>query len=204
MDALDTPTLDPDLPAGYDPRSNPPSEGSFTQTYGFPMMMLSGAIAGIGDILNSKNQAAALKTQANYQTWAAGEQLHRAQLETVQVQQQTDAQLMAVGTRTNEQIGAQRTGYASQGVNVNAGTPLAEQEQAGRISAIDSMTIRNNAALKAWGINTGATEAATQERFAALGEKAQATQSLALGGAKAANDILAQEDQYLSMKARGY
>ena len=183
--------------------TNTGTPASFAQTYGFPMMMLSGAIAGVGDLLNGQNQAAALKTQANYQTWAAGQDLNRAKLQTTQVQQETQARLMAAGTVANRTIGAQRTGYASQGVNVASGTPLAEQVQTGQMSAIDSLTIRNNASLKAWGINTGAEQESTQATFAALGERAQASQSLALGGAKAANDILSQEDQYLSSRQRG-
>ena len=176
---------------------------SFMQTYGFPMMMLSGLAAGIGDIVAGENQAASLRTQAKYKTWAAGENIHRAQTQTQQVQQQTDAQIAANGNRANSIVGAQRAGYANQGVNVNSGTPLALQVQTGEISNIDALTIRNNAALKAWGIQTSAQNEAAGQKFGAISDEAEAQQSLALGGAKVAGQVLRSVDTYNS-RSRGF
>lgn len=169
--------------------------------YGFHMMMASAAISGIGDILSAQNQANALQTQSKFNQFQSQVTLQRANVAEQANEQAEGAELQQSGSHANAIIGAQRAAYGSQGVNVNAGVPLAEQVSQGKMSAVDAMTIRNNAALKAYGINAGAIQEAGQQEFEALGESTQAQQTLALGGAKAANAITNQLDQYLYTKA---
>lgn len=171
---------------------------------GFQLQMGVAAISAAGDILNSQNQAAALKTSAAFQKFQATENIKRGQIQSDQAKEVEQAQLEASGSRTNQTVGAQRSSYAAQGVKVDAGSALDVQVQTGKLSAIDSMTIRNNAALKVWGIQTGSTQVAAQQEFEASAQEREAQQSLALGGAKAANQVITQLDTYESMKMRGW
>lgn len=183
------------------PSATPKYDDGFFGTYGFPMMMASGAIASAGDIFAGQNAQAALKTQAGLTQFQSQETLARAKMAVTQSGLQEQTELEQSGSHANQIIGAERAAYGSQGVSVNAGVPLAEQVSQGKMSAVDALTIRNNAALRAFGINSGAQQESSQQEFESQGETAQASQSLALGGAKAANDILNQEDQYLYTRA---
>jgi hypothetical protein len=59
--------------------------------------------------------------------------------------------------RTNAPIiGAQRAGYAAQGVEVNSGSAAAVQDATGAIIEEDASTIRLNAAREAWGFQSDA------------------------------------------------
>lgn len=55
---------------------------------------------------------------------------------------------------TEQVIGAQRTGFAAQGVDVNRGSALEVQADAAYLGELDALTIRNNAAKEAWGFRT--------------------------------------------------
>ena len=179
-------------------------DDGFFGTYGFPLMMASGAVSAIGDISQTQNQANALKTQAGFSSFQAQQATTRAALGVEQVQKQEGQALLESGARANATMGAQRAAYAAGNANVNTGTPLAEQVATGQMSSVDALTIRNNAALEAYGIQLGGIQQAGQQELEALGETGEATQTLALGGAKAANDIMSQIDTYESMRARGW
>jgi hypothetical protein len=173
----------------------------FFGTYGFPMMMASGAIASAGDIFAGQAQAQALQTQASFTENQAAETVKRAAMATEESGKEEQTELQQSGSHAEQIIGAERAAYGSQGVNVNAGVPLAEQVAQGKMSAVDALTIRNNASLRAFGINAGAQEQASEQEFQAMGETNEANQSLALGGAKAANAITSGMDQYLYTRA---
>lgn len=69
--------------------------------------------------------------------------------------------------RTTEQvIGAQRTGFAGQGVDVNRGSALDVQADAAYLGELDALTIRNNAAKEAWGYRMQADDMRFQGKVA--------------------------------------
>ena len=173
-------------------------------TYGFATMMASGVISAMGDVSASRSQAGALQAQAGFTKFQAQENLQRGQIAGAQVKKQEESQLLQSGSHANQLIGAERASFGAQGVNVNAGVPLADQVATGKMSALDALTIRNNATLKAWGIETETAQTAGQQELEATGQEAEATQSLALGGAKAANALMGEVDTYESMRARGW
>ena len=177
-------------------------DSSEWSTYGYPMMMISGAISGVGSIINSQSQANALNTQASFYDWQAKENQKRSGIQLDALALNTQSQLAAQGNKANEMIGKQRTSFASQGVNVNTGSAATTQEQTGKISAANEMTIRNNAALEAWGIKTGSLQTVGQQNLMALGARTQAGQTLALGGAQAAKDLLDQQRIYEEVQNR--
>lgn len=171
-------------------------------TYGYQTMMLSGVVAGLGDIWAGQAQSKALGIQAGFNRFQAGENVKRAGAMVSQLDEQTGALVSKAGENAKQTIGAQRAAYAAQGVNVNVGTPMQEQVAEGQMSTVDAMTLRNNAALKAWGIETQAIQTAGGLEFEAESEQAQGQQSVILGGAKAMNALLQQQEE--SQRSRMY
>lgn len=57
-------------------------------------------------------------------------------------------------TQTRQQIGSQRASLAAQGIEVNEGTAADIQDDTAYFGELDALTIRNNAALEAWGYRT--------------------------------------------------
>ena len=163
-------------------------------TVGQQMQAASGIIAGAGDIAAGYAQKTALGIQAGFNKFQAGENLKRAGMETAELKTQTQTQLEQSGSKANQIIGAQRAAYSSQGVNVNSGTATTEQAAEGAMSAVDTQTILNNAALKAWGIETQGVQTAGEQNLKAMGEEAQGQQSIVLGGAQALNQLFAMQE----------
>jgi hypothetical protein len=91
-------------------------------------------------------------------------------------------QRFRVGVR--RMIGAQRVGYASQGVDVNRGSAVDIQADAQRLGELDALEIRSNAAREAWGYKVQATNYQNQGRMAAMSGTMGAISSLAVGGAQ--------------------
>ena len=72
-------------------------------------------------------------------------------------------------------IGKQRAGFASQGVDVGAGSALDVQADAAYLGELDALTIRNNAAREAHGYRVEAERAKRRGKYARLtGQQAQA------------------------------
>jgi hypothetical protein len=193
-----------DYSAGSTWLAQPGLGGKAFGTRGFQLQMGVAAISAAGDILNAKDQAEALKTNAGYQKFQIAENQKRTAIQKNQADLVEGAQIAASGNRANQAVGAERSSYAAQGVNVNSGSALDVQVATGNMAAIDAMTIRNNAALKVWGIQTGSIQQETQQKFQEQASEQEAQQSLALGGAKAANQVMTQLDTYESMKMRGW
>jgi hypothetical protein len=77
--------------------------------------------------------------------------------------QQTEARARIA---TGQMQGAQRAAYAGQNVLVDDGTALEAQTDAAKWGEIDALTIRNNAALEAWGFKQSAINSRIQGQMA--------------------------------------
>ncbi|WP_332774437.1 hypothetical protein [Pseudomonas sp. ESBL1] len=55
---------------------------------------------------------------------------------------------------TRNMIGAQRAGFAANGVDVNSGSAADIQDDTAALGELDALTIKNNAAREAWGYRT--------------------------------------------------
>ncbi len=78
-------------------------------------------------------------------------------------------------------IGSQRTGFASNGIDVNSGTAAEIQDDTAAFGEFDALTIANNAAREAWGYRVGAQNDLMNGRMAQSNAKSAATGSI-LGG----------------------
>ena len=67
---------------------------------------------------------------------------------------------------TSQLMGAQRASYAGQNVQLDDGSALEAASQAAYFGEIDALTVRNNAALEAWGYKQTALNSVIQGKMA--------------------------------------
>jgi|SRR6185312_217154 len=131
-------------------------------------LMLTGARAtdvAIGQF----SQATAANARGTYQKAQYDRNATIAATEATQAIAEGD---VAAGQRRaagREELGADRASYGAQGVSVDSGSAVDVQANTARFSALDAMTIRNNAARKAWGYNVEAQNDTEQGILAKLG-----------------------------------
>lgn len=81
--------------------------------------------------------------------------------------------------------GAQRAALAAQGLNPDAGSGLDLQQDTAALSAVDALTVRNNAWREAWGYKVQGVSSTAQGKYAEIAGGAQARASLLTGGLEA-------------------
>lgn len=86
----------------------------------------------------------------------------------------------------NQNIGAQRAGFAAQGVEVGDGSALQVAQDTAAIGELDRLTIRNNAAREAWGYRVGETNFRGQGANALMQGNQQAAGTILTGAASVA------------------
>lgn len=84
---------------------------------------------------------------------------------------------------TQQVIGAQRTGFAANGIDVNSGTAGLIQNDSAALGELDALTIANNAAREAYGYRVQAMDQRQQGKLARYSGKMEAIGSI-LGGAE--------------------
>lgn len=88
---------------------------------------------------------------------------------------------------TDQVIGAQRTGFAGNGIDVNTGTAGQIQNDTAALGELDALTIINNAAREAYGYRVQAMDQRQQGRLARWQGNMAATGSILGGMEKAAS-----------------
>lgn len=136
------------------------------------------AIMGVQTITSVRGQqqqadaeSASLRTNAGLAELQAQDALARGAVAERQSRQ-----------NTRDLTGAQRVGYASQGVDVNSGSALSVQADTAAIGELDALTIRNNAAREAFGYRVDAENSRTREELTRKASR-NATASTLLTGA---------------------
>ena len=136
------------------------------------------ATTAIGTYAQSK----ALKAKGNYEAQIAETNARYADLaaeDTLARGDKTSSQVRREGKRVK---GAQRAGFAGQGVDVNTGTAQAVQDSTETLSEMDALTVKNNAWREAWGYKTQAQDYRAQGRMARLSTKFDRATTLLTGG----------------------
>lgn len=140
-------------------------------------LMASQAAGAIGSYTQQRRDA-------GYDAAIAGE---NAQLSDQQAAQATarGAQLESQSrAETRQVLGSQRAGYGASGVDVGTGSAVDVYGDTARVGELDAMTIRNNAALEAYGYKVqGSSFRAQQQNAQQRGKDAWTT--LLTGGAQA-------------------
>jgi hypothetical protein len=158
---------------------------------------MSGAVTAVAvtastilGVVGQSQQASAQAGMANYQAQLArnNQQVAEGYAQRALQQGQVDAQNQRL--KTAAVLGSQRAALASQGGDVDSGSPLDIQTDTARAGEYDAQTIGNNAALKAYGYRVQAANAggeANLDDFKAANTMASLPYSIGsslLGGAK--------------------
>lgn len=131
--------------------------------------------SGIVGANSAKAQGAYQSAMYNINAGLAGMQSEQA------LRQGGIASTAAIG-KTKQLIGAQRSAAASQGVDANVGSAAVAQADAAGIGAMDALTIKNNAYLKAFGYQSQAIQSSASGEFAEIGADASANATILTGG----------------------
>ncbi len=109
------------------------------------------APAGMLDIASLNQQAGAQAGMANYQAQVARNNQMIAENYAQRALQQGQVDEQNQRFKTAAALGSQRASLASQGGDVNSGSPLDLQADTARMGEYDAQAVRSNAGLKAYG-----------------------------------------------------
>ena len=133
-------------------------------------------------IAGQAQQASAQAGMAGYQAQLARNSQMIAEWYARRAEDQGRADEQQQRLRSASLLGAQRAALASQGGDVNSGSPLDIQSDTARAGEFDARTIRSNAALRAYGLRLQAASAdADARRYDAQGANALADLPFGIG-----------------------
>ncbi|MBN9086238.1 MAG: hypothetical protein J0J01_04980 [Reyranella sp.] len=125
-------------------------------------MNAAGSVMGM---IGQGQQAAASAAQANYQAQLARNNQQIAEWNAQRALQQGQVAEQQQRFKTSQVIGTQRAALASQGGDINSGSPLDIVGDSARAGEFDAQTIRNNAAMQAYGFRVQAANAGAQSEL---------------------------------------
>lgn len=131
-------------------------------------------------------QAYAQNAAGSYEQKIADRNADIADLQAVDAKKRGEQAVMLSRRETHRTVGSQRAGFAGQGVEVDAGSAGDVVDATETIGALDEMTLRNNAALEAWGFKVQASDLRARGKMAKVAGRNQAIGTLLTTGAQAA------------------
>ena len=87
-------------------------------------------------------------------------------------------------------VGEQKAAFAAQGVEVGSGIAAAMVDETKELGAIDAMTIKNNAAREAFGLEISALDMGFQRELNRMDAANRANASIATGGLRFASGVI--------------
>jgi hypothetical protein len=139
-------------------------------------------IGGTSSLANGYSQSQAYKMQGRFQKQLAGENAQLAELQAKDAEIRSASEVGKVALRATAMTGAQRASFGNQGVDVNVGSAAAIQADTAGMSALDQLTIRNNAARQAWGYGVQGMTDTYQGKMSMLAAQGNANSTMLTGG----------------------
>lgn len=149
----------------------------------------AGVMMGASAMGNAYSQSSAYNTKAQYEMMEVADNQQLAAVEEQSAMKAGDVQADNAISRGNITSGKQLASYGAQGVDVHSGSAAAEVNQTQQMASIDAITARNNAWRKAWGIAETTLNTTGEGTMQALGDQANANNSLITGGTSAMADF---------------
>lgn len=112
-----------------------------------------------------------------------------AELQAKSAERRGKDEANAYRVKVKQLIGSQRAAMAAQGIDIGADSALEIQEETAILGEQDAMTIKNNAFLEATGYRIQALDYKSQSKYAEIGGKTKARNTLLTGGMSAINEI---------------
>lgn len=161
------------------------------------LMYASMGLSAISAITSAFSQSAALKARGDYEATIANTNSKIAAFQAKQEIEAGGVEANRKNLQTEGQVGEVRARQGASGVDVASGSNTLVRTAIQNAGAQDELTIRNNAARRAWGYETEAIQDTYKGQFAKLTAKAQSEQTLLNGGLSAISGSLAIESNYL-------
>lgn len=157
-------------------------------------------VSAVAGLYGSYTQAQAAKQQGKYEQSVYESNARMAELEAEEATSRGNREANRVRAKGRAVRGSQRAALAGQGVDVGTGTAADLQLETDTLSEMDALTVQNNAWREAWGYRAEASNLRYQGRFARLGAKTQARNTLLTGGVRFADDVVRGVDRYKRSK----
>ena len=155
-----------------------------------------GITQGIGAIGGAISQASAMRAQGDYQKSMSDLNARIAGIEAKDAVSRGDTAAMQYKKNVAKVIGAQRSSYAAQGVNVDSGSASDIQDQTSLQAARDVNQIKSNSWREAWGYKVEAGNSSIAGTFAQNAAKFNASSTLLTGGLQGIGAGLTAYGQY--------
>lgn len=141
-------------------------------------------VQAVSSSASAYGQSEAQKLQGAYQQKIASNNAELATLQSDDAIRRGEQSATNINTKARVIVGAQRAGFASQGVDVNSGSAADVQADTAAMSAADARTVRINAMREAWGYKVQALDATSRGQMAAFSADNESRNTLLTGGLK--------------------
>lgn len=149
------------------------------------MAALGLAALGMMNLTSAYGESKAIREQGLYQKSALEGNAKVAEFMAKDAERRGERDAQEHIKATRQIVGAQRAGFAAQGVDVNSGVAADVQADTKYMGEQDAVTIRNNAWREAWGYRVAATDLYGQGKMADIASKNKSRQTLIAGGINA-------------------
>lgn len=110
-------------------------------------------------------QGQAQGRNADYQSQVARNNAEIARQNVAMTQASGASKEAAQGMRTRASVGAIKAGQGASNIDVNSGSALDVREAAGKLGALDALTIRSNTAREAYGYEVASTSSEAESKL---------------------------------------
>lgn len=141
--------------------------------------------SGVAKAGGAMAQASALRSQGTVQAGLFDTNSKLAALQADDAERRGNTQAMESMRKTDEIVGAQKSGYAAQGVAVNSGSAADTIGDTKAMGALDMITIKNNAYREAMGYRIQASDYTFRGKMTQAADDNEANNTLLTGGLNA-------------------
>lgn len=154
------------------------------------MAAVTAAVIGAAaSIYGAAKQNEALNASADYAESMAKINKRFADRQAEDTLERGSENARQVEKNADKMRGSQRAGLAAQGLALDSGSAQDIQTETAVMGAADAARVRNNAALEAWGIRTGAAQAVQSSRMQAEGMRNEGRSTLITSGIRGLSDV---------------
>lgn len=166
-------------------------------TGGMGPLYASMGVSAASSLATGYAQSRALKAKGSYDESIANTNAAMADLAGKQTIEAGDIAASRKDLETRQKVGEELASEGASGVDVGSGSAALTRGGTGLVGAVDAMTIRNNAARRAFGYQVQGIQDRFQGKFAQLTAKSESEQSLVNGGLGAISGPLSIYGNYM-------
>jgi hypothetical protein len=164
------------------------------------LVMAAQGVSAVTQMGQAYNESQAIRQQGRYQANEHGFNSRMAMLQAQDAEQRGEQDVQSVRLERRRLVGRQRAAAAAGGVDVNAGSALAAQEETAYYGELDALTAKRNAYREALGYESESIAQVGKARMARLAARNESRSTLLTGGLGATRDVLGAYDTYQKRK----